>query len=171
MEFRFRVRVENRLALEAQLVDQQRRRDIEATEDRIFREQQLEMLAERDRIDQMSDEKRRRKMTEHRKATHELLEVRKAERAQKLSEEIEMRHVEHEQEKRRYGFHFRFVFQVLLTNLNIYSAYSTRQEIVEEERIKIIQEHAEALMGFLPVGVLRDSDRKHLPMIPKKTSK
>lgn len=41
-----------------------------------------------------------------------------------------------------------------------------RQEIVEEERIKIIQEHAEALLGFLPAGVLRETDRKYLPMRP-----
>lgn len=101
MEYRFRVRVETRLALEEQLFDQQKRKDHDAVEDRIFYEKQLELFAEQDKIEQLSNEKRRRKMAEHRKSTHELLELRKAERAQKLSEEIEMRNAEHEQEKRR----------------------------------------------------------------------
>lgn len=40
-----------------------------------------------------------------------------------------------------------------------------RQEIIEEERIKILKEHAAVLVGFLPPGVLRESDREHLPML------
>lgn len=101
LEYRFRVRVETRLALESQLMDQQHRKELEAQEDRIFREKQLEMLAERDRIDQMSDEKRRRKMMEHRKATHELLEERKVKRVENLTEELKLRDIEVEQEKRK----------------------------------------------------------------------
>lgn len=101
MEYRFRVRVENRLALEAQLCDQQRRRDLEAQEDRIFQEKQLEMWAERDKIEQLSDEKRRRKMTEHRRAIHELLELRKMQRVESLALELKTRDLEQEQEKRK----------------------------------------------------------------------
>lgn len=101
LEHRFRVRIETRLALEGQLMDQNRRKEFEAQEDRIFREKQLEMLAERDKLDQMSDEKRRRKMAEHRKATHELLEVRKAQRVEDLAEEMKQRDLDKEQEKRK----------------------------------------------------------------------
>lgn len=82
-------------------MDQQRRRDLEAQEDRIFQEKQLEMLAERDKIDQMSNEKRRRKMAEHRKATHELLEERKQQRVAKLADEIRLRDLDKQQEKRK----------------------------------------------------------------------
>lgn len=82
-------------------MDQQRRRDLEAQEDRIFQEKQLEMLAERDKIDQMSNEKRRRKMAEHRKATHELLEERKQQRVVKLADEIRLRDLDKEQERRK----------------------------------------------------------------------
>lgn len=82
-------------------MDQQRRRDLEAQEDRIFQEKQLEMLAERDKLDQMSNEKRRRKMAEHRKATHELLEERKQQRVEKLADEIRIRALDKEQEKRK----------------------------------------------------------------------
>lgn len=82
-------------------MDQQHRKELEAQEDRIFREKQLKMLAERDRIDQMSDEKRRRKMTEHRKATHEMLEERKQKRVENLAEELKLRDLELKQEKRK----------------------------------------------------------------------
>lgn len=36
-----------------------------------------------------------------------------------------------------------------------------RQEIVEEERIKIIQEHAGALIGFIPKDILRETDKQN----------
>lgn len=101
LEYRFRVRVETRLALEEQLMDQHRRREIEALEDRLFREKQLEMLAERDKLDQLSDEKRRRKMAEHRKAIHEMLEERKAQRVEDLAKEMQQRDMEQEREKRK----------------------------------------------------------------------
>lgn len=101
LEHRFRVRVETRLALEEQLMDQQRRKELEAKEDALFREKQLQMFAERDKIDQMSDEKRRRKMAEHRKAIQELLEERKQQRIEKLAEEMKLRDIEQEQERRK----------------------------------------------------------------------
>lgn len=101
LEYRFRVRVETRLALEEQLMDQHRRREIEALEDRLFREKQLELLAERDKLDQLSDEKRRRKMAEHRKAIQELLEERKTQRVENLAKEMQQRDMEQEREKRK----------------------------------------------------------------------
>ena len=30
----------------------------------------------------------------------------------------------------------------------------------------MLKEHAAVLVGFLPPGVLRESDREHLPMLP-----
>lgn len=101
MEYRFRVRVETRLALEEQLMDQKRKKDHEAQEDRIFREKQLELWAERDKVDQLSDEKRRRKMAEHRRAIHEILEERKVQRVENLALEMKTRDLEQEQEKRK----------------------------------------------------------------------
>jgi len=41
---------------------------------------------------------------------------------------------------------------------------------VEEERIKMLQEHAEALIGFFPPGVLRESDRQFLSLPPKPSA-
>lgn len=39
--------------------------------------------------------------------------------------------------------------------------FSLRQQIVEEERIKIIQEHAGALIGFIPKDILRETDKQN----------
>lgn len=102
MEYRFRVRVETRLALEEQLMDQQWKKELEAQEDRIFREKQLELWAERDKVEQLSDEKRRKKMAEHRRAIHEILEERQKQRAENLADELRTRDLEQEQEKRKY---------------------------------------------------------------------
>lgn len=101
LEYRFRVRVETRLALEEQLMEQNRRKELEAHEDKIFLAKQLEQLAERDKIDQLSDEKRRRKMAEHRKAIKEMMEERKLQRAESLAEEVKLRDVEQQQQKRK----------------------------------------------------------------------
>lgn len=38
----------------------------------------------------------------------------------------------------------------------------SRQEIIEEERIKILKDHAENLIGFLPFGILRETDKNYL---------
>lgn len=82
-------------------MDQQKRKDLEAQEDRIFREKQLELWAERDKLEQMSDEKRRRKMAEYRNAIKDILEERKHERTVKLAEELQLRDIEKEKEKRK----------------------------------------------------------------------
>ncbi|CRK94975.1 CLUMA_CG008463, isoform A [Clunio marinus] len=142
LEYRFRIRIEARLALEDQLMDKEKRKQLEEQEDKIYWQKQLEMLAERDRVDQLSHEKRRQKLIQHRKAIREMMEERKIQKALNLAEEIKQQDLEQQREQRR-------------------------QEIVEEERVKIIQEHAKALMGFLPSGVLRESDRKYLPMNSK----
>lgn len=43
-----------------------------------------------------------------------------------------------------------------------------RQEIIDEERIKIIQEHAEALIGFLPSEILRETDKTNFSFAAAK---
>lgn len=101
LEYRFRVRVETRLALENQLREQQEKKTDQAKEDEIFREKQLKMWAERDKLEQMSDEKKRRKMTEYRKSVKEILDQRKSQRIESACEEIRQCKVEEEIEKRK----------------------------------------------------------------------
>lgn len=101
LERRFRIRVETRIALEEQLIDRQKRREQEAQDDKLFWEKQMEMLAERDKIDQLSNEKRRRKMAEHRRAIHDMLDERKAQRAIDILNEMKQRDLDQQREKRK----------------------------------------------------------------------
>lgn len=101
LERRFRVRVETRLALEEQLMDQFKRKLQVMEDDKVFLGKQMEMMAERDKIDQMSNERRRRKMAEHRKDIHELLEERKAQRLLDRANEIKLRELEQKKETRK----------------------------------------------------------------------
>lgn len=101
LERRFRVRVETRLALEEQLMDQFKRKLQVMEDDKVFLGKQMEMMAERDKIDQMSNERRRRKMAEHRKDIHELLEKRKVQRLLDIANEIKLRELEQKKETRK----------------------------------------------------------------------
>jgi hypothetical protein len=102
LEYRLRLRIESRLALEQQLIEQKRQKEQDELNEKTFYENQLQMLAERDKIEQMSNERRRRKIAEHRKATLELLEERKQRRAEALAVEIKLRVEEQQEEKRKY---------------------------------------------------------------------
>ncbi|XP_058829103.1 meiosis-specific nuclear structural protein 1-like [Topomyia yanbarensis] len=144
LEQQLRRRIEARLGLERQLVEIQSRREREAEEDRKFKEDQLRQWAERDRIDQMTTAKRKLMIMEHRRAIEELLEDRRRRRADEVKEMMERQTMFEQEEKRR-------------------------QNIIEEERIKLLKEHVTALLGFLPPGVLRESDREHIPL-PKAQS-
>lgn len=97
-----RQRIEARLILEQQLMDQKKRKEREENDEKLFCEKQLQMLAERDKIEQLSNEKRRRKILEHRKAIQEMLEQRKLERVEAMATEIRMREIEEEDKKRKY---------------------------------------------------------------------
>jgi hypothetical protein len=101
MEYKLRLRIDSRIALEQQLIERQRQREQEEQDERAFCEKQLQMLAERDKIEQLSNEKRRKKVAEHRKAIQEMLEERKNQRAAALAEEIKLRDALKQEEKRK----------------------------------------------------------------------
>lgn len=102
LEFQLRQRIEARLILEQQLMDQKQRKERDENDEKIYWEKQLQMLAERDKIEQLSNEKKRRKILEHRKAVQEMLEQRKLQRIEEMATEIKMREIEEENEKRKY---------------------------------------------------------------------
>ncbi|XP_063697301.1 meiosis-specific nuclear structural protein 1-like [Culicoides brevitarsis] len=131
LEEKIRIRIETRLALDMQRANNQLKKDSEAAEERAFMEDQMRHLAEKDRLDQLSNENRRRKQMEHRQAVRDLIEKRRAERVQKMTEMVKEQEM-HEMEKEH------------------------RQKLVEEERIKLLKEHAKALLGFLPNGILKE---------------
>lgn len=109
LEFQLRQRIEARLQLEQQLIDQKRRKEQEQNDEKVFCEKQLQMLAERDKIEQLSNEKRRRKIMEHRRVIQEMLEQRKLHRIETMKMEIKMRELEAEEEKRKYVIFIIFI--------------------------------------------------------------
>ena len=87
--------------------------------------QMLAKFAEDDRIEQMNAQKRRMKQLEHRRAVERLLEARRAQYA-----------AEREREAAEFT-----------ASRN---AEALHQRIVEEERHRLLQEHASRLLGYLP---------------------
>lgn len=96
LEEKVRKRVEARIALDMQRANNQLKADIEAEENRRFAEEQMKYLAEKDKLDQLSNEKRRRKQIEHKKAIREIIEQRKIERAERMAAMVKS----HEEELR-----------------------------------------------------------------------
>ena len=86
-------------------------------------------FAEDDRIEQLNAQKRRMKQQEHKRAVENLIEQRRQQFAADRERELEGRR----EEERMEAF---------------------RRQIIEEERQKLLQEHAMRLLGYLPkVGV------------------
>lgn len=141
MEIELRRRIETRLMLDQQRQDNQVRFMHEQEEDRLFFLETMKVLAEKDKLDQLSNEKKRQKMMEHRRAIQELLEQRKNNRVEEVAGKLRDRKMDEKEEQRR-------------------------EELIEEERIKMLKEHAAALIGFLPRGILRESDREFLSLPP-----
>lgn len=81
--------------------DQKKRKEAEAQKDKVYQETQMKLWAERDKLEQLSDEKRRRKMAEYRKAIKEILDERKAQRTVEMCEELRQREIEQEAERRK----------------------------------------------------------------------
>lgn len=143
MEKELRRRIETRFILNQQKLDNLKRKEEQDEEDRIYRQEQLRQFAERDRIDQLSQDAQKRKKLEHRKEIQDCLEKRRLQKAVEMAQLIQLRELEIQDEE-------------------------MKQQMIEEERIRMLKEHAQALIGFLPPGVLRESDREHIPLPPKQ---
>lgn len=141
MEIELRRRIETRLVLDQQRQDNQVRLMHEQEEDRLFFLETMKVLAEKDKLDQLSNERRRQKMMEHRREIQELLEQRQNNRVEEVAGKLRARAMEEREEQRT-------------------------EQLIEEERFKMLKEHAAALIGFLPRGILRESDREFLSLPP-----
>jgi hypothetical protein len=104
----------------------------EKEEEERIRQQMLEKFAADDRIEQMNAQKRRMKQAEHKRSVEHMLEQRRLQLSQEKQKELDER--------------------VLNEKLEAY-----RRQIIEEERVKLLREHAAKLLGYLPKGVIRDS--------------
>uniref|UniRef100_K7G6B3 Meiosis-specific nuclear structural protein 1 n=1 Tax=Pelodiscus sinensis TaxID=13735 RepID=K7G6B3_PELSI len=133
MEKRIRQRLELRQTYETQLAFKKIVLQALQEEEEAFRQKMLAKFAEDDRIEQMNAQKRRMKQLEHRKAEEKLIQQSKQKKLSCKERELEERQLE----ERRQG--------------NICA-------IVEEERQKLLKEHATKLLGYLPRGILKDED-------------
>lgn len=143
MEIELRRRIETRLMLDQQRQDNQFRFMQEQEEDREFYLETMKVLAEKDKLDQLSNERRRQKLMDHRREIQELLQMRKNNRVTEFAGILREREKEEREEQRK-------------------------EELIKEERIKMLKEHAAALIGFLPRGIFRDSDREFLSLPSSK---
>uniref|UniRef100_A0A8D0HQV2 Meiosis-specific nuclear structural protein 1 n=1 Tax=Sphenodon punctatus TaxID=8508 RepID=A0A8D0HQV2_SPHPU len=144
IEKKIRQRLELRQTYEEQLALKKVVLQAMKEEEETFRQAMLAKFAEDDRIEQMNAQKRRMKQLEHRKAVEKLIEERRKQFLADKERELEDR----ELEKRREG--------------NIHA-------IVEEERQKLLKEHATKLLGYLP-RVSKLEDKMELCGTPQERS-
>ncbi|XP_073815014.1 meiosis-specific nuclear structural protein 1 [Musca autumnalis] len=114
-----------------------------AEEERKMREESMRQMAERDKLDQLSDERRRRKIMEHNRALKEMIEQRRQKRADEIAQRIGE-------------------FETLLRK------EKERDQCIDEERIRMLQSIPVELLRYLPSGVLKPSDREHISLPPEK---
>eukprot|EP01136_Pigoraptor_vietnamica_P026411 Opistho-1_new@81433 len=131
IEHTLRQRLALREAHQYQMQIKKERAQAEAEEEEEFRRKMMQKFADDERLEQMNAQKRRMREAEHRRAVEQLLEERRVRR--RAEEESRLRE---EQDRAAQEQRFR--------------------QIVEEERQRLLREHANKLAAFLPKGVLRD---------------
>lgn len=157
LEDEIRRRLDAKLGLEEQIRDVELRRALRAAEEEAFRLEQQRLVAEQDRLELLTREAQRSKKLENQRALRDLLERREASRKAQIAQLIQEHNDLIELEKRRY-------FCAPLTDLFPSHRAQTkrcpfpfrphRQEIFERERLRILQRHADDIIGFLPRELL-----------------
>lgn len=102
-------------------------------EEEAFKKAMLAKFAEDDRIELMNAQKQRMKQLEHKRAVEKLIEERHNQFLADKQRELE----ELQLQQRRQG---------------------CINEIIEEERLRLLKEHASKLLGYLPKGVFKKED-------------
>jgi hypothetical protein len=131
LEKRIRDRLELLDAFQAQKEEKIRLQEQEREDENAFRHMLLEKFANEEKIEQMNAQKKRMKQLEHRKAVEELIQERREKRAKEL-------------EERSKGIAENAEFETY------------RLQVIEQERQRLLREHAAKLTGYLPKGVIRD---------------
>lgn len=109
-----RRRIEMRIQLEQQKQENRQRLAQEKNDDAEFRSEQLRLLSERDRIDQMTAERRRRIVMEHHRAVREIMDLRKIAREEEKVKLAEEHRYDLEQQEELY-----VVFRSVMLKLSI----------------------------------------------------
>jgi len=138
MERAVRQRLDIAMANEYQRQLKSIRREEEKQEEEQFRQAMLDKFAEDDRIDQLNAQKRRQKQLEHRREIERLLELRREKYEQERATELQ-------------------------DQLNAERVEQIRQQIIEEERKRMLAAHAANLgLKHLPKGVLSTDEDMEL---------
>lgn len=132
MERKIRQRLDLQKQYEEQMQFKVMRQQAEKEEEERIKQQMLDKFAADDKIEQMNAQKRRMKQLEHKRTVETLLDERRQRMNMEKQRELDER--------------------ILNDKLDAY-----RRQIIEEERVKLLQEHATKLLGYLPKGVIRDS--------------
>ncbi|XP_040181176.1 meiosis-specific nuclear structural protein 1-like [Rana temporaria] len=133
LEKKIRQRLELQRTFEEQMAFKQIVQQAAKEEEEAFRQAMLAKFAEDDRIEQMNAQKRRMKQLEHKRAVEKLLE----DRHQQFIADKERELLEREEEEKREAF---------------------RRAIIEEERQKLLKQHATQLLGYLPKVIFKGEE-------------
>ncbi|XP_077374684.1 meiosis-specific nuclear structural protein 1 [Festucalex cinctus] len=136
MEKNIRQRLTLQRTCQEQLAMKEMRRQAERDEEAAFRKMTMEKFAEDDRIEQMNAQMRRLKIMEHKRQADKQIEQRRLELQADQDRRAREKALEEERE-------------------------AVCRQIIEEERLKLLQRHATKLLGHLPKGILREDDLKH----------
>eukprot|EP00002_Diphylleia_rotans_P022168 TRINITY_DN4340_c0_g1_i1.p1 TRINITY_DN4340_c0_g1~~TRINITY_DN4340_c0_g1_i1.p1 ORF type:complete len:493 (-),score=146.93 TRINITY_DN4340_c0_g1_i1:487-1965(-) len=139
LEKKIRQQIELMQANEFFQQQRQERKRMEAAEEEKFRVMMMEKLAEEDRIEQMNAQKRRLRVEQHRRQVEDLIEQRRQMRLQQKEDEAEQLMREKEIQE-------------------------LRNKLIEQERQRLLREHAIKLLGHLPKGVFaNDAEVDSMP--------
>ncbi|NWV63890.1 MNS1 protein, partial [Malurus elegans] len=133
IEKRIRQRLELRQAYEEHFALKAAMQQAKREQEEAFRQEILASVAEDERIEQLNAQKRRMKQLEHKMAVEKLLEERRKQLIAEKERELEEREIEKRRQERI-------------------------RAIIEEERQKLLKEHAWKLLGYLPRGILKDEN-------------
>lgn len=153
LEDRIRQRLKTKLELEHQLKDIEIKRLQQKEKEDQFRIEQLKMLAEQDRLEMLTKEKQRIKKQEHHRLVREMLTAREDARNVEIFELLQ----EHSElmalERRRFLSNYILISYIF--SLIFVFCVCFRQEIFLMERQRLLEQHADDIIGYLPKELLQ----------------
>lgn len=137
VENELRRRIEVRISLNRQMEEHKEQKKQQLEEEAKYKEDLIAEIARNERLEQLSNEKKRRKMLEVRREVERMMIERRQLQAEKMQLEMKIL-AEGRQEQQE------------------------RQRLIQEERIRMLKDHAHNLIGYLPKGILNEDDLPHL---------
>ncbi|KAJ1514132.1 mannosyl-oligosaccharide alpha-1,2-mannosidase [Coelomomyces lativittatus] len=131
LQKRIRLRLEMIEAYQNEMQMKRLKRQKEEESEEIYRQRLLKEMEEHAKLEQYTREARRQKQLEHKAAIDALVEQRKLRLEEEKAKELEDLRKDRELEE-------------------------FKRQVIEQERQRLLREHASQLVGYLPKGVLKD---------------